>query len=65
MAIKKDVKVEINFPHIKGEVLFDTLSDSRLVKAAISAYAVLVIEEWVNQNTEYVFNRHQLIPEGC
>ncbi len=64
MAIKKDVKVEINFPDIKGEVLFDTLSDSRLVKAAISAYAVLVIEEWLNQNTEYVFNRHQLIPEN-
>jgi len=64
VAIKKDVKVEINFPHIKGEVLFDTLSDSRLVKAAISAHTVLVIEEWLNQKTEYVFNRHQLIPEN-
>ena len=64
VAIKKNVKVEINFPDINGEVLFDTLSDSRLVKAAISAYAVLVIEKWLNQNTNYAFNRHQLIPEN-
>jgi len=63
VAIKRDVKVEIQSPDVSGKVMFDTLRTTRLVKPYISAYVVLLINQWLNQNN-YSSSGYQLLPEN-
>ena len=66
MAIKKDVRVNINNDYISGEIIFETLLDSRLVNCTKSVIHVLRIKKWLTEN-EFKFEfkvEDLLIPEN-
>jgi len=66
MSIKKDESISISNNLISGVVIFDTLSDSRLVDPLDTATVILLINKWMsgNLNYEYEFNVNHLIPEN-
>lgn len=66
MPIRKDVSILIDNELISGVVVFDTLSDFRLVDPVYTTIIVLLINKWMdsNLNYEYEFNVNHLIPEN-
>jgi hypothetical protein len=50
MTLERDVLVSINNDYISGEIVFETLWDSRLVNYNISALHVLRIKKWLAEN---------------
>ena len=66
MAIKKDVSFKFDSNLLTGEVIYETLSDTRLVDPYKTAIHVIRIEEWLNDNNMgYEFgNQNLLIPEN-
>jgi hypothetical protein len=66
MPIRKDVSIPIDNELISGAVVFDTLSDFRLVDPIYTTIVVLLINKWMdsNLNYEYEFNVNHLIPEN-
>lgn len=64
MSIKKDVVFPNNNVPKHKQVIFDTLSEFRLVKPTTTAIIITSIKEWADNFIDYEFDARYLIPEN-
>jgi hypothetical protein len=64
MAFEKDKTIKSTYPFGKGEVVFDTVNEFRLVSPEITAGIALAIQKWTDANLHYLFDINSLIPEN-
>ena len=64
MAFEKDKTIKSTYPFGKGEVVFDTVNEFRLVSPEITAGIALAIQKWADDNLHYLFDINSLIPEN-
>jgi hypothetical protein len=64
MAFEKDKTIKSTYPFGKGEVVFDTVNEFRLVSPETTAGIALAIQKWTDANLHYLFDINSLIPEN-
>ena len=64
MAFEKDKTIKSTYPFGKGEVVFDTVNEFRLVSPETTAGIALAIQKWTDDNLHYLFDINSLIPEN-
>ena len=64
MAFEKDKTIKSTYRFGKGEVVFDTVNEFRLVSPEITAGIALAIQKWTDANLHYLFDINSLIPEN-
>ena len=64
MTLERDIIIKSNDPFGRGEVIFDTLCEFRLVNPKTTAYIALAIQKWADDNLHYPFDINSLIPEN-
>ncbi len=64
MALEKDKTIKSTYPFGKGEVVFDTVNEFRLVSPETTAGIALAIQKWADANLPYPFDINSLIPEN-
>ena len=64
MALEKDKTIKSTYHFGKGEVVFDTVNEFRLVSPETTAGIALAIQKWADANLPYPFDINSLIPEN-
>ena len=64
MAFEKDKTIKSTHSFGKGEVVFDTVNEFRLVSPETTAGIALAIQKWTDANLHYLFDINSLIPEN-
>jgi len=64
MAFEKDKTIKSTYPFGKGEVVFYTVNEFRLVSPETTAGIALAIQKWTDANLHYLFDINSLIPEN-